>query len=153
VPVSRLESAAVTQPETATIETLAQVPLFRTLNRRALERVAKVVRPVVFPPGFEIVKEGDDGLGFFLIQEGQVEVVKGGVKLNTLGPPEYFGEMSMLDDEPRVATVRALEETRCLAIYRWDFLSEARTNMDLAMALLAGLSQRLRELDARLAEQ
>jgi CRP-like cAMP-binding protein len=137
--------------EDSNIEYLANVPLFHEVDRRSLERIAKAARPVIFPPGFEIVKEGDDGLGFFLVQEGHVEVVRDGHVLATLGPTQYFGEMSMLDEEPRVATVRAVEETRCLAIYRWDFLAEVRGNMDLTMALLAGLSRRLRDLDDQLA--
>ena len=133
------------------IDALSRVPLFRDVMPATVERIARVARPVVVPEGFEVVREGDDGLGFFLVTEGELDVVRGQTHLQQLKPGDYFGEMALLDDQPRAATVRAATESRCLALYRWDFLPEVRRDSDLALALLAGLSRRLRDLDQRYA--
>jgi CRP-like cAMP-binding protein len=132
-------------------EALAKVSLFRDVDARTLERLARAARRTVFPEGFEVVKEGDDGLGFFLVQEGQLAVFKGSTEVGRLKPGDWFGEMSLLDEMPRSATVTALEPSVCLALYRWDFLSEVRKSPDFTLALLAGLSRRVRELDERYA--
>jgi CRP/FNR family transcriptional regulator len=115
--------------------------------------VAAVARPVTFPDGFEVVTEGDDGLGFFVVRSGEVEVVRGGMRLATLGPDSWFGEMALLDNLPRSASVRATAPTDALAFYRWDFLPEVRRHPQIAIALMAELSRRIRELDASLAER
>ncbi len=135
-----------------TTQLLANVPLFRDLPKKTLNRLAKVAVPRTFKAGNEIVREGDRGAGFFLIMQGKVEVVRGDTKLNTLGSGDFFGEMALLDEHPRSATVRALEDTDCLAMSRWDFVSELRANSDLAVEMLEVLSRRVRELDERLGE-
>lgn len=129
---------------------LADVPLFRDLPKKTLNRLARVAVPRTFKAGDEIVHEGDRGAGFFLITGGKVEVVRGDTRLNTLGQGDFFGEMALLDEHPRSATVRALEDTNCLAMSRWDFVSELRANPDLAVDMLQVLSRRVRQLDERL---
>jgi CRP/FNR family cyclic AMP-dependent transcriptional regulator len=131
----------------------ASIPLFRHVGEDTLKRVADVAREAVFPEGFEVVTQGDDGLGFFLITEGEFEVIRDGVTLARLGPGEYFGEMSLLDDEPRSATVRSATEGRCHTIYRFDFLTLVRRDPDLSLALLEDLSRRLRALDEQYAAE
>lgn len=132
------------------VEELARVPLFKELNRKALERVARIARTRNFKAGEDIVKEGDEGVGFFLITKGRVDVTRGDTKLNTLGEGEFFGEMALLDNYRRAATVRAVEDTECVAMSRWDFTAELRANPDIAMELLTLMSRRLREVEARL---
>lgn len=134
-----------------TVAALARVPLFRDLDEEALGRLTRSARKTVFPEGFEVVREGDDGLGFFLVQEGEFSVRRGGVEVGRLQKGDWFGEMSLLDELPRSATVIAVTPAECLAFYRWDFLTEVRKNPDFALALLEGLSRRLRELDDRYA--
>ena len=137
-------------------DTLAQVPLFSELNRRALGRLAKgTVRPQ-FAIGDVIVKEGEQAVAFFYLLSGRVEVVKGAEGaspkvLRTMGPGDFFGEMALLDNYLRSATVRALEDTECLQLWRWDFLYALRTNPHIAAEMLPVLSRRLRETNAELA--
>ncbi|OAI41134.1 hypothetical protein AYO38_04425 [bacterium SCGC AG-212-C10] len=130
-------------------EQLARVPLFKELNRKALERIEKIARNRSFKAGEDIVKEGDEGVGFFLISKGSVDVLRGDTKLNTLGDGEFFGEMALLDNYRRAATVRANTDTDCIAMSRWDFTAELRANPDIAMELLTLMSRRLREVEAR----
>lgn len=134
------------------ITQLSQVPLFRDVPKKSLERLARIVRERNFKVGDDIVKEGEEGVGFFMITEGAVDVVAGQpeVKLGALKAGDQFGEMALLDNMRRSATVRATAATKCLALSRWDFAAEVRANPDLAMELLAYLSKRVRELDNRL---
>lgn len=138
---------------TTTADTLARVPMFLALNRKALDRLERITRERSYKAGDDIVREGDEGVGFFLITRGKVDVVRGGTHLNTLGEGDFFGEMALLDNHRRSATVRAVEPTTCLAMLRSDFLAELRANADIGVEMLAYMSQRLRELDERLADE
>jgi len=135
---------------------LAQVPLFSQLSRRDLKRLAKGTVSREFSKGHVIVKEGDQALAFYLILSGRAEIVKGAGEpkprvLNTLGPGDFFGEMALLDGYLRSASVRALEDTECLLLSRWDFMAELRTSPYIAVQMLPILSRRLRELESQLA--
>jgi len=110
-------------------ELLASVPLFAKLNRKTLDRLDRIMVQREFPAGKDIVTEGDTGAGFFLIENGKVEVIHGSTLLATLGKGDYFGEMAMLDGRPRVASVRAVETTTCLVMTRWDFLAEVAVTL------------------------
>jgi CRP-like cAMP-binding protein len=137
-------------------DTLAQVPLFSELNRRALGRLAKGTVKRQFASGDVIVKEGEQAVAFFFLLSGRVEVVKGAEGsspkvLRTMGPGDFFGEMALLDGYLRSASVRALEDTECLQLWRWDFLYALRTNPHIAAEILPVLSRRLRETNAELA--
>jgi CRP-like cAMP-binding protein len=135
-----------------TLEALAQVPMFSQLPRRALERLERITRQRSFKTGETIVKEGDEGVGFFMITSGKVDVTRAGKALNSLGAGDFFGEMALLDNHRRSATVTALEDTECLAMLRSDFIAELQSNADLAIDMLQILSRRVRDLDERLAE-
>jgi CRP-like cAMP-binding protein len=134
-------------------DSLVQVPLFRDINKKGIDRLEKIARTRTFRPGEEIVKEGDEGVGFFLLTKGSAEVVRGDTQLASYGPGDFFGEMALLDAHRRSATVRAKEPTECIAMSRWDFVSELRANPDLALEMLAVMSRRLRDADTRLAER
>jgi CRP-like cAMP-binding protein len=135
-----------------TLEALSQVPMFSQLPHRALERLERITRQRSFRPGETIVKEGDEGVGFFMITTGKVEVTRAGKQLNSLGAGEFFGEMALLDNHRRSATVVATEPTDCLVMLRSDFIAELQANADLAVDMLAILSRRVRDLDQRLAD-
>jgi len=136
-------------------DTLAQVTLFSQLSRRDLKRLAAGTVSRDFGKGDMIVKEGELAVGFFLMSSGRAEVVKGAKGpnprvLGTLGPGDFFGDMALLDSYPRSASVRALEDTECLVLSRWDFLAELRSNPSIAVEMLPVLSRRLREGEAQL---
>jgi CRP-like cAMP-binding protein len=139
-------------------DTLAGVPLFSQLKQKELNRLAKAMVERRFPKGHVIVKEGDQAVAFYILDSGTVEVLKGIEQerpqvLATLKSGDFFGEMALLDGYPRSASIRALEDTECLVLSRWDFLAELRTSPDIAAGILPILSRRLREADEELAQR
>jgi CRP-like cAMP-binding protein len=133
---------------------LAAVPLFSTLPRKDLTRLGRAVVERNYKKGETIVKEGEQAVAFFIVTKGKVEIAAGAgqkrQKLNDLSSGGVFGEMALLDGGPRVATVKAVDDTVCLVLSRWDFVAELRTNPQIAVAMLPILSKRLREVEAKL---
>jgi CRP-like cAMP-binding protein len=136
---------------------LAQAPLFAALNQEDREHLGETARIRAYQPGELIVREGDTATGCFIIASGQVEVVKGEAGahptvLTTLGAGEFFGEMAVIDDHPRSASVWALEATECVAIGRAEFLETLQRRPQIAVQMLPVLVRRLRLADARASE-
>lgn len=135
-------------------EQLAAVPLFSQLSRKDLARLGRAVVERSYKKGETIVKEGEQAVAFFIVINGKVEVTAGGgtkkQKFADMGPGGVFGDMALLDGGPRTATVRALEDTTCLVLSRWDFVAELRTNPQIAVGMLPILAKRLRDTDAKL---
>lgn len=134
---------------------LQNVPLFSALSKRDLGRVAKIMVPRKAASGEVIINEGDQAAGFFIISSGRVEVVRGDGTpnpevLNTLGPGDFFGEMALFEGFPRVATVKAIEDTELLAMTRWDFTAEMKNHPEIAVSMLPVLVKRLREVETHL---
>jgi CRP/FNR family cyclic AMP-dependent transcriptional regulator len=128
-------------------EELAKVWIFSKLDRSDLERIGKVVVARSYAKGEQIVGEGEQAIAFYVIVKGKVEITKGGEVLNTLQAGDGFGEMALLDGFPRVASVKAAEDTECLVMTRWDFTAELRLNPTIALAMLPVMSKRIRELE------
>ena len=129
---------------------LAQTPLFAELTQDELQRIAEAARLRAYQPGEAIVREGEQAAGCFIILTGQVEVVKDAdtaksTVLARMGPGEIFGEMAMIDDHPRSATVRALDATECVGLRRSDFMAELQRTPEIAVHMLPVLVRRLRE--------
>lgn len=134
---------------------LKRVPLFAGLDDAAIEVLASFAFQKTFQPGEAIVEEGHTGNGLYVILSGRVEVVKSegsdhAQLLATLGPGEPFGELALLGEWKRTATVRAVDETACLGMDRWVFLAHLERQPAIAMKMLQFLAQRLVETDARL---
>jgi nucleotide-binding universal stress UspA family protein len=136
---------------------LAQAPLFAALSQEDREHLGETARIRTYQRGEFIVREGEMAAGCFIIASGQVEVVKGEQSahptvLTTLGAGEFFGEMAVIDDHPRSASVRALEATECVAIGRVEFLEALEHRPQIAVQMLPVLVRRLRRADARASE-
>jgi CRP-like cAMP-binding protein len=127
-------------------ELLAGCRLFAGVGQPDLEAVAGRAVEVDFPASHVIARQGEIGTGFFLIVSGSVRVVRGGEDVAVLGPGEFFGELSVLDGQPRVAQVVAIEPTRCLALASWDFEQALLESPSLALSILRGLAARLRSV-------
>jgi len=130
-------------------EMLKNVEIFSELGRRDLERVGKLMVPRQIRAGEVIIKEGDQAAGFFVINSGKVEVVQDAdgsnpQQLATLGPGDFFGEMALFEGFPRNATVRAMDDTECLAMTRWDFTAEMKNHPEIAVGIVHVLVRRLR---------
>lgn len=98
------------------------------------------------------MKEGDAGLGFYLILEGRALVKRRGKTIAKIGKGGFFGEMSLLDNQPRSAGVIAEEPTKCLVVLRWNFWSMVDRNSKVARELLQEMARRLRATDRALTE-
>ncbi|MFP3953751.1 MAG: Crp/Fnr family transcriptional regulator [Candidatus Bipolaricaulota bacterium] len=134
-----------------TVEMLKEVPLFSSLNTRQLKSVVKTAKEKEFEEGKAIVKEGEEKkAGFYLILDGQVEVKQGEKTLSRLGTGQFFGEMAVLDGQPRSADVIAVEDTECLLLTNWDVKALIKTYPDIAMNIIAELARRLRRTSASL---
>ena len=128
---------------------LQKVPLFQSLNQRQLGHLAKRFVERQFAAGDEIVTQGLGGEGFFVVVSGDASAVRqraDGTRLvvNKFGPTDYFGEMALLDDGLRTASVVADAPTECLVLTRWDFLAVLREDADMAVNVLQELARRFR---------
>ena len=127
-------------------ELLAGCPLFRGIDSTGLAMLAERATQVDFPAGHVIARQGEIGTGFFVVIKGRVRVVRDGSVIATLGPGEFFGELSVLDRMPRNAMVAAETATSCLALASWDFDAILLEQPALTLAILRGVAARLREV-------
>lgn len=128
---------------------IADVDLFRDLSKGQIKRLVRPSHETSHPAGKAVATEGLGALAFHLILEGSATVSKDGRELRTLGPGDYFGEISMIDGRPRSATVTAVEPMKALAIPHLDFQQVIDDDPGFARHLLTTLCARLREAEAR----
>jgi CRP-like cAMP-binding protein len=133
----------------AKIEELGKVRLFAACNRKELALIAKASDEIRVPAGKELVAEGSTGHEFFLILDGQAVVKRGGRKVATLGPGNYFGEMALLDRGVRSASVVAETDMVLLVLGQREFSAVLDEVPGLAHKLLTIMAGRLREADAK----
>jgi CRP-like cAMP-binding protein len=136
---------------------LASVSLFADLDAAALEGLEAFAFSCSFAPGEIIVEEGRVGNGLYIIVSGRAQVfheMSDGQMhvLRTMGPGEPFGELALLGEWPRTASVRAIEPTQCLGIDRWLFLSYLERHPQVAIRLLQVMARRLADSPERLEE-
>lgn len=125
---------------------LSVVPLFQGLSGRELELIASTGMKVTHEAGRSIVEQGTGGVGFHLILEGEARVESGGKELARIGPGRFFGEMSLLDGEPRMATVTAETPVVTFSLASWDFSPLIERHPSIARKLLVELSRRIRDM-------
>lgn len=137
-----------------TVGFLQKVPLFQSLNHRQLEHLAKRMVERQYAAGQPIVTQGSGGEGFFVIASGRGEAYRehdgNKVPVNTFGPTDFFGELALLDEGLRTASVIATEPTKCFVLTRWDFLAALREgDVEMSIIILQELAKRFRRaLDA-----
>lgn len=135
------------------VEQLAHVPLFRGLTPAQVGKIARVTDALEADKGDVIVREGTfrsgSGPAFFLIAEGSADVTIKGKKVTTLKKGETFGEMSLLDGEPRSATVTAKTDMALYRIMSWHFTKLVKSEPAVALGLLKTLAQRLRAIEKK----
>ncbi len=140
------------RPNKEALDSLRTIPLFAGVDDDDLESIVALLIERHIPKGHTIVEEGLAGDYMYVIREGEVKVTKlsgdGREKiLGLLGPGDFFGEMALLDNTVRSASVKSLTETHILALSRSDFLKELRHSPDLAMAVIQELTHRVRQMD------
>jgi len=131
------------------LEHLARVPLFSSLNQNELKTLGRMSEIVYFPEGKVIFEEGTTGREFFLIIEGQAAVKKGKRTLSKVGRGSYFGELSILDGEPRSATVVAISDMELLVLEQRQFSGAIREVPSLGLKFLTAMAKRLRDSDKK----
>ena len=127
---------------------LSAARLFDSVDADGMDRIAAVAVEVEFPADHAIARQGEIGSGFFVIVEGGARVIRDGRTVATLGQGDFFGELSVLDGQPRIAQVLADGPTTCLALSTWDFEAVLLAEPRVSLAILRGLAGRLRELTA-----
>ena len=125
-------------------ESLRRVPLFAGLDRKELELLGKLIKEQRYDKGATIVKTGADGLGLYIIKEGNVPVIRDGQRVASMGPGQFFGEISVLDGGPRTADVRAESATVCLTLVSWEVKPLLMENASISYKMLLELVKRLR---------
>ena len=130
-------------PKTS-LQLLGSVGLFEGLSQKELTQVHKQAREGEFSAGEVIVTEGETGVGFHLILSGRAKVLAGKRTIATLGPGDFFGELSLIDRGPRTATVVANTTLKTLSLVSWEFLPMLDRNPSIARKLLVEITGRLR---------
>ncbi len=143
-------------------EALARVNLFSGLRKKELKDLATYCGERTFSPGSVLLSQGEQGLGLFILTKGTVRITRKNspdgaeVVLGTAGVGDVIGEMALLDDLPRSATVTAVDEVSVLLLPLWEFRRILRRILrrdpDVGLDLLAVLSRRLREVEQRVLE-
>jgi CRP-like cAMP-binding protein len=119
-------------------ELLKRVPLFADLEGKELQQIASSMKPRTFSPGQQIAVEGESGVGFFVIEDGQAKVTVHGDEVRTLGPGDYFGEVALITHGARTATVTADTELKTYGMTFWDFRPLVEDTPGIAWKLLQG---------------
>jgi CRP-like cAMP-binding protein len=132
-----------------TADFLAKVPLFKALKGRQLESLAKTMVSQEYGVDQNIVTQGESGVGLFVIVSGGADVIHvraDGTRavVNVLGPTDFFGELALLAEGPRTASVVAKEPTQCFVLTRWNFLAVLKRDADMAISILEELAWRFR---------
>ncbi len=133
------------------IESLKGIEIFHDVPSSTLERLERMARERNYKPGDDIMSQDQEGVGIFVLLDGEAEVVRDGKSLATLKPGAFFGEMALLDHYRRSGTVRAKQNARCLAIPRSDFIAELKASNELCYNMLVHMTRRVRDLDERVA--
>ena len=127
----------------APTELLEQVPLFSGLEHRDLEQIAGSMKQRRFDAGETVATEGEQGVGFFLIESGTAKVTVAGDERRTLGPGDYFGEVALISGSDRTATVTAESDLTCWGMTSWAFRPIVEENASIAWKLLQAMAKML----------
>jgi CRP/FNR family transcriptional regulator, cyclic AMP receptor protein len=138
----------ITPMALAPADALRNVPLFSGIEGKELTRIANQMKERVFREGSTVVAEGETGAGFFVIAEGNATVSIGGDVRATLGPGDHFGEIALIDDGVRSASITAATDLRCYGLTPWEFRPFIEEHPQVAWVLLRTLAKRIRSTNS-----
>ena len=130
------------------VELLQHVPLFAELEPRELGRLSGSFKERTFEPGESVVAEGEHVSRFFVIESGEAVVKVHGEERGRLGPGDYFGDIAMIDQGDRTASIEAESELKCYSLTFWDFRPLVESDARIAWPLLQAMAKRLRAAEA-----
>jgi CRP/FNR family cyclic AMP-dependent transcriptional regulator len=129
------------------LELLKRSPVLAGLTRKDLEEVERLADEVDVPAGRVLMREGSIGSEFFVIVDGQVVIDRGGRTVRTMGPGEFFGDIALITERPRAASVTALTDCRLLVLGHREFHSLLDEFPSIRMTILESIALRLRDLE------
>jgi len=132
------------------VEMLEKSSLWSGLIKKDLKSIVRLSKERTYETGDVIVQKGEGGVGFYLILEGSVEIRSDGKTIAKLGSGQFFGEMSVIDNQPRSADVVAVEPSRCLILSAWSFNALISENPKIALKMLQEFVRRLRSTNQAL---
>jgi CRP/FNR family transcriptional regulator, cyclic AMP receptor protein len=135
--------ANIRSEEPMDVKRAASIPLLAVLDRRALEQVLRTAREQSYAAGDAVVKEGDPATRLFVIVDGTASVEQGGQTVGTIGSGEFFGELALIEQHARSATVRAETDMTCLVITAWEFRASLEEHPQMAIPMLNTIISRL----------
>jgi CRP-like cAMP-binding protein len=130
------------------VELLQRIPLFAELEPRELERMSGSFKERTFTAGDKVASEGEGGAGFFVIESGEAVVRVHGDERGRLGPGDYFGDIAMIDQGDRTASIEAESDLKCYGLTFWDFRPLVEGDPRIAWPLLQAMAKRLRTAEA-----
>lgn len=130
------------------VELLQRIPLFADLEPRELQRLSGSFKERTFDAGNAVAIEGEGGAGFFVIESGEAVVTVHGEERGRLGPGDYFGDIALIDQGTRSATIKAESDLRCYGLTFWDFRPLVESDARIAWPLLQAMAKRLRATEA-----
>jgi CRP-like cAMP-binding protein len=130
------------------VELLQRIPLFAGLEPRELERLSGSFKERTFNAGDPVSTEGEGGAGFFVIESGEASVTVHGDERGRLGPGDYFGDIAMIDQGDRTASIQAESDLKCYGLTFWDFRPIVESDARIAWPLLQAMAKRLRQAEA-----
>jgi CRP/FNR family transcriptional regulator len=128
----------------ASADTLKNVPLFSGLDNKELGQIASSMRERRFKAGDTVTQEGAGGVGFFVVEEGEADVSVGGETRGSIGPGDYFGEIALINESPRTATLTARTDMVCYGMTPWDFRPLVEGNSAIAWKLLTAMAEKMK---------
>jgi CRP-like cAMP-binding protein len=129
-------------------QVLKQIDIFSSLEDKEAKEIAPLFKERHYSAGEAMAEEGQHGIGFFVIESGTAKVTVGGEERTTLGPGSHFGEIALIDDGARTATVTADGDVTAHVLVAWDFRPLVKEDADLAWGLLQGVAKILRDQQA-----
>jgi CRP/FNR family transcriptional regulator, cyclic AMP receptor protein len=139
-------------PTNQLVKRLKKVSILGALSPRQLNNLSKWLKVVGLGKGETVVKRGEGGTGLYLILEGSAEVRQGSRSLARLGAGQFFGEMSLFDNQPRSADVVTLQPSKLASLSKWEFWGFAASEPTVVISVLEEMSRRLRATDQALSE-
>ena len=129
----------------APVDALQRVPLFADLDKEDVEQIARLFKERRFSAGETVVQEGSGGSAFYVIDSGEANVFVGGEEQSTLKPGDFFGEIALIDEGARSATITACTELVCYGVTFWDFRPLVEENGVIGWKLLQSLAKFYRD--------
>ena len=133
----------------APVEALQRVPLFADLTKHEVQQIARLFKERRFSEGETVIQEGSGGAAFFVIESGEATVFIGGKKRSTLKANDYFGEIALIDEGARMATITASTDLVCYGLTFWDFRPVVEQNGVIGWKLLQSMAKMYRDARQR----